>query len=85
MLIYLAILFSKIIENTLSTLRIIVVSKGNKKLGAILQGFVALIWIFVTGIVIIDISKDFIKVIFFVLGTIIGSYIGSLIEEKLKL
>ena len=85
MLLYLLIFFSKIIENTLSTLRIIVIANGKKKLGAILQGIVALVWIFVTGTVIININKDPIKIIFFCLGTIIGSYLGSLIEEKITL
>lgn len=85
MILYLLIFFSKIIENTFSTLRIIVVANGKKKLGAILQGFVALVWIFVTGVVIVDVGKDPIKVIFFCLGTIIGSYLGSLLEEKLAI
>lgn len=85
MILYLLIFFSKIIENTFSTLRIIVVANGKKKLGAILQGIVALVWIFVTGAVIVDVGKDPIKVIFFCLGTIIGSYLGSLLEEKLAI
>ena len=85
MILYFLIFFSKIIENTLSTLRIIVVANGKKKLGAILQGIVALVWIFVTGVVIVDVGKDPIKVVFFCFGTIIGSYLGSLIEEKIAL
>lgn len=84
-MIYIGIFISKILENTLSTLRIIVVSNGKKKLGAILQGIVALIWIFVTGVVIIDINKDIFKVIFFVIGSIVGSYLGSYLEERIAL
>lgn len=85
MLIYIAIFFSKILENALSTLRLIVVANGKKKLGALLQGIIALIWIFVTGIVIVDINKDLFKIIFFCLGSLTGSYLGSLIEEKIAL
>lgn len=85
MLTYTLIFFSKIIENTLSTLRLIVVANGKKKLGALLQGIIALIWIFVTGIVIIDINKDILKILFFCLGSIVGSYLGSLLEEKIAL
>jgi uncharacterized protein YebE (UPF0316 family) len=85
MILYLLIFFSKIIENTFSTLRIIVVANCKKKLGAILQGIVALVWLFVTGVLIVDVGKDPIKVIFFCLGTIIGSYLGSLLEEKLAI
>ena len=85
MLLYMAIFFSKIIENAVSTLRLIIVANGKKKLGALLQGIVALVWIFVTGIVIIDINKDLLKIVFFVLGSIVGSYLGSIIEEKIAL
>lgn len=85
MLLYMAIFFSKIIENAVATLRLIVVANGKKKLGALLQGIVALVWIFVTGIVIIDINKDILKIVFFVIGSIFGSYLGSIIEEKIAL
>lgn len=85
MLIYIAIFFSKILENALSTLRLIVVSNGKKKLGALLQGIIALIWIFVTGVVIININKDIFKIIFFCLGSLVGSYLGSILEEKIAL
>ena len=85
MLIYLAIFFSKIIENAVGTLRLIVVANGKKKLGAFLQGIVALVWIFGTGIVIVDINKDVFKIVIFVVGSIVGSYLGSIIEEKIAL
>ena len=83
--VYLAIFLSKIIENAVGTLRLIVVANGKKKLGAILQGIVALVWIFGTGIVIIDINKDIFKIVIFVIGSIVGSYLGSIIEEKIAL
>ncbi len=85
MIIYMAIFFSKIMENALATLRLIVVANGKKKIGAILQGMVALVWIFVTGIVIVDINKNIFKIVFFCLGSMVGSYLGSVIEEKIAL
>lgn len=84
-MIYLAIFIAKILENSLATLRIIVVSNGKKKLGAILNGLVALIWIFIMGIVIVDINKDIFKIICFIIGSMVGSYLGSLMEEKIAL
>lgn len=84
-IIYLLIFLFKIIENTLSTLRIIVVSNGKKILGAILQGIVSIVWVISTSLVVVNIQKDPIKIISFTLGSLIGSYIGSLIEEKLAL
>lgn len=85
MLIYFLIFISKIIENALATLRLIVVANGKKKLGAILNGIIGLVWIFATSMVIIDINKDLLKIVFFCLGAVFGSYLGSVIEEKIAL
>lgn len=82
---YSMIFFSKVLENAFSTLRLIVVSNGKKWLGAILQFVVALIWIFVTSVVVTDLKKDLLKVFFFALGSFVGSYVGSIIEERLAL
>ncbi len=84
-LIYIGIFFFKLIEEALRTLRIIVISNDKKILGSILQFFIALIWIIVTGIVIIDIKKHPLEIIVYCIGSLIGSYIGSLIEEKLAM
>lgn len=84
-LIYAGILFFKTIEEALRTLHIIVVSNGKKWLGAIVQFFVAIIWILVTGSVIVDIKEDPLKILFYALGSLLGSYIGSVIEEKIAL
>ena len=78
-LIYILIFIFKIIENTLSTLRIIVVANGKKLLGAILQGIVSIVWVISTSLVVINIQKDPLKIISFTLGALIGSYIGSII------
>lgn len=85
MILYILIFISKVIENTLSTLRLILVANGKKLLGAILNFIIALVWIFVTGAVIVNITKDPYKIIFFALGSFTGSYIGSIIEEKVAL
>lgn len=84
-IIYLIILFCKILENTLATVRLIVVANGKKMLGAVLNFIVSIIWVFTAGIVIVNINEDLLKIFFFCLGSGIGSYIGSYIENKLAL
>lgn len=82
---YSMIFISKVVENALATLRLIVVSNGKKWLGAILQLLIAIVWVFVTGIVVTDIKKDPLKIVFFAIGSFVGSYVGSIIEERLAL
>ena len=84
-LLYLAIFFLKVIENALGTIRVIVVNNNKKVLAALLQFTNTLIWILSAGMVIIDIQKDMLKVFFFALGSLYGSYLGSQIEEKMSL
>lgn len=82
---YTLIFVSKIIENALATLRLIVVANGKKILGAILQFCISLVWVLVTGVVVTNVTKDPLKIVFFALGSLVGSYIGSYIEEKMAL
>ena len=84
-LIYFFIFIFKIIEDALATLRLIVVSNGKKGLGAILQFIVTLIWIVLTGTVLMGLQKDLFKVLAFALGSLFGSYFGSFLEEKIAL
>lgn len=84
-MIYILIFLSKVIESALSTLRLILVANGKKLLGAILQMFVTIVWIITASIVIIDIKNDYFKAIAFILGSTIGSYIGSLIEQYIAM
>lgn len=84
-LIYFFIFIFKIIEDALATLRLIVVSNGKKGLGAILQFIITLIWIVLTGTVLMGLQKDLFKVLAFALGSLFGSYFGSFLEEKIAL
>ena len=83
--IYFLIFLTKIIENSLGTLRLIVVASGKKWVGSILNGVIAIIWVIGTGMVLVDVTKDPLRIVFFCLGSILGSYLGSFIEEKLAL
>lgn len=84
-MVYLYIFISKILENMLATLRLILVANGKKYIGALLQGLIASLWVLVIGIIITDINNDLFKIIFFIIGSIVGSYIGSILEEKIAL
>ena len=82
---YFLVFIFKIIEDALATLRLIVISNGRKLLGSILQFICTIIWIILTGSVLIDFMDDFGKVIAFSIGSFFGSYLGCFIEEKIAL
>ncbi len=80
----LAVIFiGKITEVTISTLRIILVSKGNRKIGSILALVEIFLWIFIAGNVITNLSSNPWKAVMYGLGFAVGVYLGSLIEELL--
>jgi len=83
-MIYLLIFVSKVIENALSTLRLIVVSNGRKLIGAILNLFISIVWIISTGLVVQN-FKNIFNILSFALGCFTGSYLGSIMEGKLNL
>lgn len=83
MVTYLSIFLFKIIEDSLATLRLIVVSSGKKVFGAVLQFICTVIWVLLAGTVLVNFTQDYFKIIAFSLGALIGSYVGSFLEEKL--
>lgn len=82
---YFLIFILKVIENAISTLRMILVSNNQKYLSTILQLLCSIIWIITTSMVVINLKEDILKVIFFALGCTVGSFLGSVLEEKLAI
>lgn len=82
---YLLIFAFKIIDNSLATLRLIVVANGKKMIGALLNFVISVIWVISTALVVTNINEDYFKVFVFALGSFIGSYFGSFLEEKLAM
>lgn len=78
---YLIIFILKLFENALSTLRLIVIADGRKLIGAFLQLVFSVFFVFSTSMVVIDVTKDPLKIVVFGIGSFIGSYLGSYIEE----
>ncbi len=81
---YLLIFILKIFENTVNTLRLLYTSSNQKLLSSLLQMLCSLLFITTTSLVVIN-CNDFFIIIVFSLGCTIGSYIGSLLEEKIAL
>lgn len=79
------ILFARIIEVSIGTLRVILMNKGYRIISSILAFIEVLIWVIVASNVLVGISENPIKVVVYSLGFALGVYIGSIIEEKVAL
>ena len=83
LLTYVAILLAKIIEVSLMTVRVVLITKGERKIGAVIGFFEVVIWVVLVGTVLTDISSDPIKAVVYALGFALGNYFGSKLEERL--
>lgn len=81
--VYVFIFFGKICEVSISTLRIVLISKGERLVGSLVAIVEMTLWVFITGSVITGLAQDPIKVVFLVTAFALGNFIGSWLEEKL--
>lgn len=77
------IFFAKVIEVSISTLRIIYINKGFRKLGTILSLIEIFLWVFIASRVIMGVTEAPMKGIIYGLGFATGVYIGSILESYL--
>ena len=82
-LIYFAILFFKVIEVSIGTIRIVMITKGERLYGALLGFFEVIIRIGLVSTVLKDVTDDPIKVFIYAAGFAIGNYTGSILEQRI--
>ncbi len=80
---YLFIFFGKIIEVSVSTVRMVLINRGERVKGAVIAFFEVSLWIMVTGTVLVGFQEDLIRCIIFAFAFAIGNYVGSWLEGKL--
>jgi uncharacterized protein YebE (UPF0316 family) len=81
--VYLFIFFGKILEVSVSTVRLVLINRGERTKGAILAFFDILLWVMITGTVLAGFQSDWFRLVIFAAAFAIGNYIGSWIEDKL--
>ena len=82
---YLLIFFGRLLETFVSILWVILVSRGERIASTLVLGIATTLWITVTGSVLVGFQEDIIKSIVYIMATSIGTYVGSMIEERLAL
>lgn len=84
MLIYLLIILVKTFEVSLGTLRIKLITKGQRLYGALVAFVEIVIWLMVVAKVLSDMS-DPLKILSYALGYALGNYMGVVVEEWIGL
>ncbi len=82
-LLYIAIMLAKMIEVTIGTTRIVLITRGERLLGACLGFIEVVMWVVLVSTVLKDVSDDPIKVVVYAGGFALGNYAGSILEQKL--
>lgn len=82
---YLVILVLKIIEVSMATLRIVLITKDERVKGAIIAFFEVILWVILVSTVLTNITKDPVKVLVYALGFSIGNFLGSKLENYLAI
>ncbi len=80
---YLFIFFGKIAEVAVSTVRIVLINRGERVKGSITGFFEVSLWLVVTGTVLVGFQEDIIRCIIFAVAFALGNYVGSWMEGKL--
>lgn len=80
---YLFIFFGKIIEVAVSTIRIVLINRGERAKGASIAVLEMLLWLLITGTVLSGFQTDIIRVVIFAVAFATGNYVGSWMEDKL--
>jgi len=80
---YIIIFCAKIIEVSVSTVRLVLINKGERVKGAILGFIEIMIWLIVVSSVLNNITEDPIKVFVYAIAFALGNFIGVTIESKI--
>lgn len=85
MLELLIILVAKVVEVSLTTLRMVFVGRGEKHFAAGIGFIEVMIWLNIASVVLVNINENPAKMVVYALGFSLGSFIGLYIEEKIGL
>ncbi|NLE16270.1 MAG: DUF2179 domain-containing protein [Spirochaetales bacterium] len=81
--IYFIIFFGKILEVTVSTIRMVLINRGERVKGTMVAFFDSALWLLITGTVLEGFQEDPMRMIVFALAFAVGNYMGSWFEDKL--
>lgn len=81
----LLIVAAKIVEVAIGTLRIVMITKGERKIGSVLAFIEVVIWCVLAGSVLSSITEAPLRIVAYSIGFALGNYVGSYLEEKIAI
>lgn len=81
--VYLFIFFGKIFEVSFGTLRIVLINRGERTIGAFIAVIEITLWLIIASSVLTGFKDDFLKGIVYAVAFACGNYIGSWLDELL--
>ncbi len=81
--VYIFVFVGKIIEVTIATVRLVLINRGERLMGSVTAFFEIILWLIVTGTVLVGFQQDLLRCIVFALAFSCGNYLGSWLEGKL--
>jgi len=84
-MIYVVIFIAKLMEVSISTVRLVLTARGNRIVASMLAAVEIAIWIIVTSTVLLGLRDDPLRAVAFGLAFVVGIYLGIFIEDKLAL
>ncbi|HOK82459.1 MAG TPA: DUF5698 domain-containing protein [Clostridia bacterium] len=83
--VYFIIFFGKVTEVTFTTLRNVLINRGERTKGALVALVEVILWIYVTGTALAGFRNSPLKVAVFAVAFALGNYLGSWLENKIAL
>lgn len=83
--VYLVIFFGKIAEVSTSTLRMVLINRGERLVGSMVAFIEIIIWLVIASAVLSGANNDVLKLLVYAVAYCAGNYVGSWLDEKLAL
>lgn len=84
-MIYAIIFFAKLFEVAVTTVRLVLTTRGNRVAATILSAIEIAIWIILTSTVLLGLNEDPMRAVAFGAAFVVGIFLGMVIEDKLAL
>ena len=85
MLICILVFLAKIVEVSLTTVRTVLITRGEKLYASMIAFVETFIWLVIIGTVLVGINEHPLRMVAYALGFACGNYIGCVLEDKLAL